>query len=234
LIPSIESTVSLPTSSAGVHNAEGRPAEARPSLVGRDHHKTSRRPTEHGQREREEQTVQCRTQGRRVVTTARAASGRERHQAPADPSCLSHHASSPSLLYYAFSPLSLPSFFTRRRRARTAGPQKRPHSWCFLNLLYFVLRWPPRSLHISLHHRHRHLSPPASSSLSRLLVLALSAQRQSKQASAAMAAPGRAALLAAALLFGTFFPSASSASSYPASELLSRPHRLVRSASSAD
>jgi hypothetical protein len=37
----------------------------------------------------------------------------------------------------------------------------------------------------------------------------------------AMAAPGRAALLATALLFGAFFPSAFAASSYPASELLS-------------
>ena len=36
-----------------------------------------------------------------------------------------------------------------------------------------------------------------------------------------MAAPGRAALLAVALLFAAFFPSASAASSYPASELLS-------------
>lgn len=180
--------------------------------------------------------MQCRTQGRRVVTTARAASGRERHQAPADPSCLSHHASSPSLLYYAFSPLSLPSFFTRRRRARTAGPQKRPHSWCFLNLLYFVPKWPPRPLHVSLHHKHRHHSPPASSSLSRLLVLALLCQprgRASKQM-VAMAAPGRVALLAAALLFGAFFPSAFATSSYPASELLLRPHRLVRCASFAD
>lgn len=51
-----------------------------------------------------------------------------------------------------------------------------------------------------------------------------------------MAAPGRAVLLAAALLFVAFFPSASAASSYPASELLlfflappSRSLRFLRS-----
>ena len=83
---------------------------------------------------------------RRVVT---AASSRSSSQSASQPpplhlSCLFHHAPPPSPLYPS---LSLPLFSTRR--ARTAGPQKRPDSWCFLNLLYFVLKLLPPPLHIS-------------------------------------------------------------------------------------
>ena len=88
-------TLSLPTFSAGVHNAEARP------LHSRDHHKTSRRPTEHGQRDRE-RNERCSVEGKAASSNSSSSrqrrSGQRARAPPADLSCVSHQSSrSPSL-----------------------------------------------------------------------------------------------------------------------------------------